>query len=346
MFFNYKAMQEQASKFIKATNAPGSDIFIEDEISNLISINAVKKSLESVNGVLPFINFIAPDNWLSKNISYVSVDPRQGGVNMIGDLLLSTGRAESGRFSRSMAANATPAECYEMDSSEHISWRDLAVISNATESPEVMEGVLCSYLTSKIYMDDLRIAFNGRSAAPFTNPEDNPNGEDVAPGWHEVARKASGGKQIISDKVTVGTGGEFSCVDALVQHLINEKIAAPYRNDPRLVVMVGGDIVAHERLRLFSAGSGASDTVAASAWGSTIAGRFAFVPPFMPGKRIVVTTLANLLVYILAGSYRTEFTLDDVGKRLHMQAWRHQGYGLADAGLYAAVDESALTLVS
>ncbi|MFK3717663.1 P2 family phage major capsid protein, partial [Escherichia coli] len=192
----------------------------------------VKKLLESVNGALPFIHFIAPDNWLSKNISYVSVDPRLGGANMIGDLLLSTGRAENGRFSRSMAENATPAECYEMDSSEHISWRDLAVISNATKSQEVMEGVLCSYLTSKIYMDDLRIAFNGRSAAPFTNPEYNPNGEDVAPGWHEIAKKASEGRQIISDAITLGAGGDFPGVDALAQHLIKTKISTQWQNLP------------------------------------------------------------------------------------------------------------------
>ncbi len=154
-----------------------------------------------------------------------------------------------------MDIKGSPIECYEMDSCEYIDWIHLVVMANVAnddKNRDALLGILCGYLTSKIYLDDLRIGFNGTSAATFTAPNINPNGEDVAPGWHEIARKASEGRQIISQPVTLGAGGDFPGVDALAQHLIRTKIPAQWQNDPRLVVMVGSELAAAERLRLFS----------------------------------------------------------------------------------------------
>ncbi|AXC67257.1 major capsid protein [Salmonella enterica subsp. diarizonae serovar 59:z10:-] len=346
MFFDLKEIRKQAQDVIHTMERFSGDQDINgDSIEQEIAQHKIDKKIDGSAIVHPrsFIHFISPDNWLSGKINYVSVNALQSETNVLGDLKLSTGRAEEGRFSRAMTVNGTSAECYEMDTCEYMEWLDLVTMGNVTANYSSLNGILCSNLTSKIYMDDLRVGFNGKTPAAFTDPKANPNGEDIAPGWHEVARKASEGKQIFSDPITLGTGGDFSGVDELAQYVIEKKIPAAYQNDPRLVVMVGAGLAAAERLHLFHTASGAGDKEAANAWGSTIAGRFAFVPPFFPGKRIVVTTLSNLLINVIKGSYRTEFYIDDINKKLNMRAWRHQGYGLADVDLYAGVDEDAIT---
>ncbi|EJJ3985227.1 P2 family phage major capsid protein [Salmonella enterica] len=351
MFFDIREMKKKAGELLDKIEKSQDCRALQDSPYDINIDIAEEKLDKKLNGGTvsyprSFIGFIAPDNWLSKKINYASVKAYQPETNVIGDFNLSTGRAEEGRFSRAMDINGTSAECYEMDTCEYIEWLDLIVMGNNVGNYEALRGVLCSNLTSKIYMDDLRVGFNGKYPAAFTDPKANPCGEDIAPGWQEVARKASEGKQILSTPFALGAGGDFSGVDELAQTIIKEKIPAAYQNDPRLVVMVGSELAAAERLRLFNTASGASDKEAASAWGSTIAGRFAFIPPFMPGKRLVITMLPNLLINVIDGSYRTDFDLDDKTKRLNMRAWRHQGYGLADVGLYAGVDESAVTLKS
>ncbi|HGY9166315.1 TPA: P2 family phage major capsid protein, partial [Escherichia coli] len=79
-----------------------------------------------------------------------------------------------------------------------------------------------------------------------------------------------------------------------------ELIAEQFREDPRLVVLVGAELAAHQRLKLFNAADRPSDVNAAQMATSSVAGRFAFIPPFMPGKRLAVTTLDNLHIYTQA----------------------------------------------
>ncbi|EIH0397379.1 P2 family phage major capsid protein [Escherichia coli] len=350
MFFNINDLKDKAGSVFKNINISSPAVNEnESAINTVLAEKEIYARISAYTQKNPFVHFISPSNWLSGQIKYLSVNPHQSAINLIGDAHLSTGRAEEGRFSRDMNIKGSPIECYEMDSCEYLDWINLVVMASAANDDtnrDALLGILCGYLTSKIYLDDLRIGFNGKSAATFTAPDTNPNGEDVAPGWHEIARKASEGRQIISQPVTLGAGGDFPGVDALAQHLIRTKIPAQWQNDPRLVVMVGSELAAAERLRLFSTANGAGDTEAASAWGSTIAGHFAFVPPFMPGGRLAVTTLSNLLINIIEGSYRTEFDMNEDTKRLNMRAWRHQGYGLANVNLYAAVDEGVITFNS
>ncbi len=111
--------------------------------------------------------------------------------------------------------------------------------------------------------------------------------------------------------------------------------------------MVGSELAAAERLRLFSTANGAGDTDAASAWGSTIAGHFAFVPPFYAGwGRLAVTTLPNLLINIIEGSYRTEFDMNENTTTPEHASMASSGLWTADVNLYAAVDEGVITFNS
>lgn len=99
----------------------------------------------------------------------------------------------------------------------------------------------------------LRIGFNGKTRAKTTDPEKNPNGEDVNIGWHERMKSMLGGRQIMTDPVVLDAAGDYKSLDSMAQDLINAKIPEQYRNDPRLVVLVGADLVAAEQYRLYQA---------------------------------------------------------------------------------------------
>ncbi|HGB3304486.1 TPA: P2 family phage major capsid protein, partial [Salmonella enterica subsp. enterica serovar Java] len=167
--------------------------------------------------------------------------------------------------------------------------------------------------------------------------------EDVNIGWHALAKAYGNGKQIISEPVTLGETGTWKNIDSLANHLITELIAEQFREDPRLVVLVGAELAAHQRLKLFNAADRPADVNAAQMVTSSVAGRFAFIPPFMPGKRLAVTTLDNLHIYTQAITrwFRAEF--DDENSEYVHSYLRNEGYALGEPELYAAVDESALT---
>lgn len=114
-------------------------------------------------------------------------------------------------------------------------------------------------------------------------------------GWHAKMMEFNGGAQIITDGVTLGEGGDYASLDAMASDLVNAKLPQQFRNDPRLVVLVGADLVAAEQYRLYQKADRPTEKIAAQMLGSTIAGRPAVVPPFMPGKRMVVTPLKTFI---------------------------------------------------
>ena len=214
-----------------------------------------------------------------------------------------------------------------------------------TGVPDEFEKTVENFFAQAYALDMLRVGFNGVSIANTTNPEINKKGEDVNIGWHALAKTYGNGKQIISEPVTLGESGTWKNIDALANHLITELIAEQFREDPRLVVLVGAELAAHQRLKLFNAADRPADVNAAQMATSSVAGRFAFIPPFMPGKRLAVTTLDNLHIYTQAITrwFRAEF--DDENSEYVHSYLRNEGYALGEPELYAAVDESVLTFV-
>ncbi|ENP3938717.1 P2 family phage major capsid protein [Salmonella enterica] len=285
---------------------------------------------------------ILESGWLIKNITLRDVNAVSGNAVNIGASELHTGRVDGGRFHKKMAINGTEFFLTETDTCARISYSDMSHIYH-TGVPDEFEKTVESFFAQAYALDMLRVGFNGVSIANTTNPEINKKGEDVNIGWHALAKAYGNGKQIISEPVTLGETGTWKNIDALANHLITELIAEPFREDPRLVVLVGAELAAHQRLKLFNAADRPADVNAAQMATNSVAGRFAFIPPFMPGKRLAVTTLDNLHIYTQAITrwFRAEF--DDENSEYVHSYLRNEGYALGEPELYAAVDESALT---
>lgn len=283
--------------------------------------------------------------WMMGSITLRDIDSSTGQAIEIGDNSLHSGRALSGRFKKKLTVNGTPFELVETDSCVSLSYEQLGQLANINSFDKFV-SLLSDFFGRAVSLDMLRVGFNGEYAGLPTNPIENPKGEDINTGWHAIAREFNNGSQVITEKFSLGEGGDYPHLDALANQLIKDKIPEAFREDPRLVVLVGAELAAKERLRLFNAADRSlSDTAAAQLLTSSIAGRFAFVPPFMPGKRLAVTTLENLHIYTQKGSrrFRAEF-VDDSAEYQHAYL-RNEGYALGNGFLYAAADENAITLL-
>lgn len=282
-------------------------------------------------------------------ITMMDVPHPKGQVINIGDSVLRTGRVKSGRFTKDSTFEGNTFTLVETDSCNVIPWDTLAVWGNVGSQQEFF-NLMNSAALHNFAEDILRIGFNGTSVAESSDPETNKLGQDVNIGWHQIAKNwgQEGGRtsKILTDPVTIGEGGDFIGLDAAASDIIRSAIPAPWQDNPNLVVLVGADLLAAEEVRLYNKEDRPSEHVAAQQLSRNIAGRRAFCPPFMPGKRLAVTTLQNLQVLTLQGSRRRR--AEDVSDRKQFENsyWRYEGYALGNPELYAAIDESAVTIVS
>lgn len=277
-------------------------------------------------------------------ITCLDVDQLSGQVINVGASQLHTGRNAAGRFVRQVGVAGNTYDLVETDSCAALRWDLLSVWANAGKEENEFFNLVQAFSTQAFALDMLRIGFNGKTRAATTDAEANPNGEDVNIGWHELMKTMLGGNQIMTDKVVLDQAGDYKSLDAMAQDLINAKIPAQYRNDPRLVVLVGADLVAAEQYRLYQAADRPTEKIAAQMLGSTIAGRKAIIPPFMPGKRLAVTPLSNLHIYTQRNTRQRKSRFEDDRKQFENSYLRNEGYAIEVPELYAAIDEDAVTI--
>lgn len=275
-------------------------------------------------------------------ITCADVDQLSGQVVNVGNPGIFTGRKEGGRFIRKTGVDGLEYKLSETDSGAALTWAMLSVWANAGDENEFFQRMQ-EFTNQSFALDMLRIGFNGKSVEKSTDPEENPNGEDVNIGWQAFVR-AYNDNQIITDAVTLGVGGDYVSLDAMASDLINSKIPAQFRNDPRLTVLVGADLVAAEQHRLYQAADRPTEKIAAQMLGTSLAGRPAIVPPFMPGKRMVVTPLSNLHCYTQRGTRQRKAEFVDDRKQYENKYLRNEGYAVEYPEMYAAFDESAVTI--
>lgn len=275
-------------------------------------------------------------------ITWLDVDQLQGQVVNVGNPGLFTGRKQGGRFIRPTGVDGLEYKLVETDSGAALTWSLLSVWANAGSEEEFFQRMQ-AFTNEAFVLDMLRIGFNGTSVAKSTDPNAHSCGEDVNIGWHQFVKNFDA-NQIITIPMTLGEGGDYASLDAMVSDLINEKIPAQHRDDPRLTVLVGSDLVAAEQYRLYQAADRPTEKIAAQMLGTSIAGRPAMVPPFMPGKRLIVTPLSNLHIYTQRGTRQRKAEFVEDRKQYENKYLRNEGYAVEVPQLYAAFDESAVTI--
>ncbi|MDC9596858.1 P2 family phage major capsid protein [Xenorhabdus anantnagensis] len=286
---------------------------------------------------------ISDSSWFLNKLTLADVSQEAGDTINFGDSTIHTGRAIEGRFHKRVSMESVPYALEETDTCAAISYEQMSLIANSgSGDDEHFTQVMSDLFSKTVSLDMIRVGFNGEFCAFPTKPDVYKRGQDVNRGWHAIAKEFNQGSQVITDKIILGKNGDFPNLDAIANYLIIKKIPEEFREDPRLVILVGSELAALYREKLFNASDKAADIQASQMALSTIAGRFALIPPFMPGRRLVVTTLDNLHIYTQQGTRR--FRAEFVGERkVYEHSYlRNEGYGLGDGKLYAAVDENAI----
>lgn len=272
-------------------------------------------------------------------INVMDVDQINGQVVTTGKPGIYTGRKKEGRFSRPLGVDGNKYELKETDSGSYLSYALLVIWANSGSEDEFFQRIQ-AFSNESFALDMLRIGFNGISAAEDTDPEKNPNGEDVNIGWHQIV-KARSPKQIVMDVPTLGRGGDFLSLDAAVTDLIHTNILEQYRQDPRLVVLVSADLIGMDATSMMNMVDRPTEKVAAQLINRQIAGRQAYSPPFMPEGRLIVTTLDNLHIYTQGGTRKRKSDWNDDRKQFENNYLRMEGYAIEHDELYAAYDKIA-----
>jgi P2 family phage major capsid protein len=161
-------------------------------------------------------------------------------------------------------------------------------------------------LARQIARDRIMMGWRGEGrAAVKSDRATNPLLQDVATGWlKKIADNAP--TRIQTDPITLGAGGDYKNLDALVYDLIESKMAEHHRDDTDLVCIVGRSLLHDKYLGLMNDNSAATERVALDVLFSSrqVAGMPAIVVPFFPTDAILVTRLDNLSIYTQEGSLR------------------------------------------
>ncbi|MES4611010.1 MAG: phage major capsid protein, P2 family [Ewingella sp.] len=274
-------------------------------------------------------------------VNVMDVDQVNGQVVSTGKPGIYTGRKKEGRFTRPMGVDGNEYKLVETDSGSYLPYSLLVIWANSGSEEEFFQRIQ-AFSNESFALDMLRVAFNGTSAADDTDPETNPNGEDVNIGWHQIVKTRTPAQVITGDITIGGAGADFMGLDAAVTDLVHTSIYEPFRNDPRLVVLVSADLIGADATTMMNMVDRPTEKVAAQLINRQIAGRTAYTPPFMPEGRLIVTTLDNLHIYTQAGTRKRKAEWNDDRKRFENSYLRMEGYAVEHDELYAAYDKLTL----
>jgi P2 family phage major capsid protein len=274
-------------------------------------------------------------------VNVMDVDQTTGQVVTTGQPGIYTGRKKEGRFNRALGNTGNDYVLRETDSGSYLRYDLLVIWANAGSEDEFFQRIQ-AFSNESFALDMLRIAFNGTHAVEDTDPDTYPNGEDVNPGWHQIVKDRSS-EQIVTDGITIGgPGADFMGLDAAVTDLVHTSIFEPFRQDPRLVVLVSADLIGADATTMMNMVDRPTEKVAAQLINRQIAGRMAYTPPFMPEGRLIVTTLENLHIYTQAGTRKRRSEWSDDRKRFENNYLRMEGYAVEHDSLYAAFEKLTL----
>jgi len=161
-------------------------------------------------------------------------------------------------------------------------------------------------------LDNIRIGFNGVSAAATTNLATSPNLEDVNIGWLEKLRLQRPA-HVMDDGAVVGevtygshAAADYSTLDALVYDAVNQLLPAWAAEDTELVAIVGRDLLHDKYFPLIDQAIDPTEQMARDVIMSTK--RLGQLPalrvPFFPAGKVMITRLDNLSIYEQDGKRR------------------------------------------
>lgn len=217
-------------------------------------------------------------------------------------------------------------KCVVIDHDTHIKFKDLNKWST-NDRKKFLERITDRRRTSKAN-DIVMIGWHGVRAADETDSEANPLGQDVAVGWLQHVRKNKP-ENAIKDAITIGKGGDYENLDALVIGLTAQ---IPLHKRKDLVVLASSELVDVRSMGLaekadVSETAGKKVGLAAK---YTSNGDEILTPNFFPEKTVIVTPLANLHHLTKEGSTNIHPNVNSARSQLELFNQSLETYAIGD----------------
>lgn len=197
----------------------------------------------------------------------------------------------------------------------------------------------------QIALDRIMIGWHGVSAAVDTNRTTNPMLQDVNKGWLQIAREKVP-QQVMTEgvvgsgKITMGEGGDYENLDALV-HDVKQMIDPVFRDAGDLVAIIGSDLLAADKARLYAKQAGTpteKERIEGAQVIATYGGLPSFTVPFFPADGVVVTSWDNLSLYVQDTSWRRHVVENPKRSRVEDYNGRNEGYVIEQLEKFAAAE--------
>lgn len=184
----------------------------------------------------------------------------------------------------------------------------------------------------RIAQDRIVIGFHGTIAAIQTDLEANPKLQDVNKGWLQQLREQAP-QQVLKEgatpgKVTLGSGGDYANLDALV-HDTKQMIDEILREDGDLVAIIGTDLLAADKAKLYTKQGDTpteKERIENAQVIATYGGLPAFSVPNFPVNAVLVTSWDNLSIYFQDTSWRKQTVDNPKRSRVEDYNSRNEGY--------------------
>lgn len=311
--------------------------------AKLAQLNGVDNTSEQFN-VAPSIQQtletrLQDSSEFLSQINVVGVDEIKGqkvGLGVSGPIAGRTNVEQKDRATRDVTELSDNSyECVSTEFDTHIRWAQLDAWSRFPD----FQARIRNAILQRQALDRMMIGFNGTAAAPETDRTANPLLQDVNKGWLQKYRDHAPAR-VLKD-VTVGEGGDYENLDALVFDAVNEMIDPWYREDTALVAIMGRKMLADKYFPLIQqhaetpTEARALDLIVSQ---KRVGGLQAVRAPFVPDGSILITSLANLSLYWQLGS-RRRYVLDNPKRnRIENYESSNDAYVVEDYGFGCLVE--------
>ena len=246
----------------------------------------------------------------------------------------------------------TPDEydCKQTNFDTHIGYRTLDMWAGLP----AFDSLYRKGTIKRMALDRIMVGWNGTNAAIETDRTNNPLLQDVNIGWLEKVRRNSPKNfmgydsqgNVSSDEFTIGDGGKYNTLDALVFNAMSDLLDPWYQGGDDLVLIIGRELWVNHGLTLYNDNRAATERNALQTWfaNEAIAGLPTVTVPFFPARGLVITSYDNLSIYYQAGAVRRAIIDNPKRDRVEEYLSSNDAYVVEDYGKFAGVRGDAIKL--
>ncbi|WP_085694535.1 MULTISPECIES: phage major capsid protein, P2 family [unclassified Pseudomonas] len=267
-----------------------------------------------------------------ERINVFPVDEIKGEKIFIGVSGPVTGRTNTKTTDREAKdASALENSTYELSPTESDVGLPYAKIDAWAKFPDFHQRYSAA-VQKQIALDRIMVGFHGVKAAVQTDIVAYPMLQDVNKGWLQQLREQAP-QQVLKEgktagKVTLGQGGDYANLDALV-HDTKQMVDERLRDGGDLVAIIGSDLLAADKAKLYAKQGDVpteKERIEDAQVIATYGGLPSFSVPFFPVNAVLVTSWDNLSIYFQSSSWRKQTVDNPKRSRVEDYNSRNEGY--------------------